>query len=77
MPASRSCEAGVVYLSGCDEGANRYALAVGFNYVFNEYTMFKAEARYDWANLPVFLYVDDGSYRKNNSVLGASVVVSF
>lgn len=71
------CEAGVVYLSGCDEGANRYALAVGFNYVFNEYTMFKAEARYDWANLPVFLYVDDGSYRKNNSVLGASVVVSF
>jgi hypothetical protein len=71
------CEAGVVYVSGCDEGANRYALSVGFNYVFNEYTMFKAEYRYDWANQPVFLYVDNGSYRKSNSVLGASVVVSF
>jgi hypothetical protein len=71
------CEAGVVYVSGCDEGANRYALSVGFNYVFNEYTVFKAEYRYDWANEPVFLYVDNGSFRKSNSVLGASVVVSF
>ena len=71
------CEAGVVYVTGCDDGANRYALAVGLNYVFNQYTMFKAEARYDWSNLPVFLYVDSGSYRKSNSVLGASVVVSF
>ncbi len=62
---------------GCNDGANRYALAVGLNYVFNQYTMFKAEARYDWANQPVFLYVNDGSYRKNNTVLGASVVVSF
>jgi Protein of unknown function (DUF3138) len=65
------------YTSACNEGANRYALAVGLNYVFNQYTMFKAEYRYDWANQPVFLYVDDGSYRKSNSVLGASVVVSF
>ena len=62
---------------GCNDGANRYALAVGLNYLFNQYTMFKAEYRYDWANQPVFQYVDDGSYRKNNSVLGASVVVSF
>lgn len=64
-------------VAGCDEGANRYALAVGMNYVFNEYTMFKVEARYDWANLPVFYYVNDMSYRKSNSVFGASVVVSF
>jgi len=71
------CEPGVVYVSGCDDGANRYALAVGLNYVFNQYTMFKAEYRYDWANQPVFFYVDNGSYRKSNSVLGASVVVSF
>ena len=28
-------------------------------------------------NQPVFFYVDNGSYRKSNSVLGASVVVSF
>jgi len=62
---------------GCNDGADRYALAVGMNYVFNQYTMFKVEARYDWANQPVFLYVDDGSYRKNNTVLGAAVVVSF
>ncbi len=47
------------------------------NYVFNEYTMFKLEARYDWASLPVFYYVNDMSYRKSNSMLGASVVVSF
>ncbi len=66
-----------VFVAGCDEGANRYALSVGLNYVFNEYTMFKLEARYDWASLPVFYYVNDMSYRKSNSVLGASVVVSF
>ncbi len=63
--------------AGCNKGASRYALSLGVNYVFNEYTMFKAEYRYDWSNLDVFEYVDDGSFRKNNSVLGASVVVSF
>ena len=62
---------------GCNDGASRYALSVGLNYVFNQYTMFKAEARYDWANQPVFLNVSDGAFRKNNTVLGASVVVSF
>ena len=63
--------------SGCDKGASRYALSVGVNYLFNQYTMFKAEARYDWANEPVFLNVRDDSYGKGNTVLGASVVVSF
>ena len=63
--------------AGCNDGANRYALSVGLNYVFNQYTMFKVEARYDWANQPVFLNVSDGTYSKNNTVLGASVVVSF
>ena len=43
----------------------------------NQYTMFKVEARYDWSNQPVFMYVDDMSYRKSNTVLGTSVVVSF
>jgi hypothetical protein len=61
----------------CNDGANRYALAAGMNYVFNEYTIFKLEARYDWASQPVFLYVNDSSYRKSNTVLGAAVVVSF
>ena len=40
-----------VCVDGCDKGANRYALSVGLNYVFNQYTMFKAEYRYDWSNL--------------------------
>ncbi|MGL4807246.1 MAG: DUF3138 family protein, partial [Giesbergeria sp.] len=62
---------------GCNDGASRYALALGLNYVFNQYTMFKAEYRYDWANQPVFLNVSDASYRKSNNLLGASVVVSF
>ena len=62
---------------GCNKGASRYALSLGVNYVFNQYTMFKAEYRYDWSNLDVFEYVSDGTFRKNNNVLGASVVVSF
>jgi hypothetical protein len=71
------CDPGVVYVSGCDKGADRYALSVGLNYAFNANTIFKAEYRYDWSNLPVFLNVSDGTYRKNNNVLGASVVVFF
>jgi hypothetical protein len=63
--------------TGCYTGANRYALTVGLNYLFNNNTMFKAEYRYDWADQPVFLYMDDGIYRKNSNLLGASVVVFF
>jgi hypothetical protein len=72
-----ACGNAGVFVAGCEEGANRYALSVGMNYVFNEYTIFKLEARYDWASQPVFLYVDDSTYRKSNTVLGAAVVVSF
>jgi Protein of unknown function (DUF3138) len=61
----------------CGKGANRYALSLGVSYLFNQYTTFKAEYRYDWSNLAVFEYVGDASYRKNNSVLGASVVLGF
>ncbi|HYN62312.1 MAG TPA: DUF3138 family protein [Rubrivivax sp.] len=72
------CGQGVAAVSsGCNDGANRYALSVGVNYLFNEYTIFKAEARYDWANQPVFQNVSDSRYSKNNTVLGAAVVVSF
>jgi hypothetical protein len=39
--------------------------------------MFKAEYRYDWARQPVFLFVDDGIYRKSTNLFGASVVVFF
>jgi hypothetical protein len=65
------------YTPQCNKGASRYALSLGVNYNFNAYTTFKAEARYDWSNLNVFEYLDDGSFRKNNTVLGTSVVVSF
>ena len=70
-------DCGNAYVSGCDKGANRYALAVGLKYVFNEFTSFKFEYRYDWSNLNVFENVSDGSYRKNNNLLGASVVFGF
>jgi hypothetical protein len=58
-------------------GANRFALSVGGNYRFNEYTLFKAEYRLDRASKPVFEYVDNGDFRKINHLFGASVVVSF
>lgn len=62
---------------GSGPGANRYALTFGMNYAYNQSTTFKLEYRYDGANLPVFYNVQDASYRKNNSLFGASVVVSF
>ncbi|SHN29166.1 DUF3138 family protein [Rhizobacter sp. OV335] len=64
-------------VDGCDEGANRYALAVGFNYLMTRNTTLKAEYRLDRATLPVFIDANDGSYKKSNHLLGASVVVSF
>ena len=70
-------DCGNAYVSGCDTGANRYALSVGLNYLFNPNTTFKFEYRYDWSNLDVFENVSNGTYRKNNNVLGASVVLGF
>jgi hypothetical protein len=58
-------------------GANRYALSLGGNYRFNEYTLLKLEYRFDFANKDVFYYVDKDNYKKNNQLFGASVVVSF
>jgi len=65
------------WVDGCDKGANRYALAVGVNYLLTPNTTIKTEYRYDRANLPVFIDAKDGTFRKSNSLLGASVVVSF
>jgi hypothetical protein len=65
------------YSSACAEGASRYALSLGVNYVFNANTIFKAEYRYDWSNLNVFQYVNDGTFKKSNNLFGASVVVFF
>ncbi|KQU66166.1 MULTISPECIES: DUF3138 family protein [unclassified Rhizobacter] len=64
-------------VDGCDEGANRYALAVGFNYLMTRNTTLKAEYRLDRATLPVFIDANDGSYKKSNHLLGASVVLTF
>ncbi len=65
------------WVEGCDKGTNRMALSVGLSYLYNLNTVLKAEARFDRANLPVFLDVRTGAYRKSNAVFGTSVVVSF
>lgn len=58
-------------------GANRYALSLGWNYLLTESTTLKMEYRYDRSNLATFYNVSDGSYKKSNNLLAASVVVSF
>lgn len=58
-------------------GANRMALSLGMSYLLNLNTTFKAEYRLDRANLAVFENVKDGTFKKSNQVLGASMVVSF
>jgi opacity protein-like surface antigen len=60
-----------------DRGANRYALTVGLKYALNQNTTLKAEYRFDGADRAVFEDVDSGSFKKNNQLLGASVVVFF
>jgi hypothetical protein len=70
-------DCGTAYVTGCDKGANRYALSLGVNYLFNEFTTFKAEYRYDWSNLNVFYNLNNDTYRKFNNVLGAAVVLAF
>jgi hypothetical protein len=63
-------------IKACNTGANRTALSFGLSYLWDLSTTFRVEYRLDRANLPVFGY-EDGTYRKSNSLLGASVVVSF
>ena len=65
------------WVDGCDKGANRYALALGVNYLLTANATLKAEYRLDRATQPVFYDVKSDSYRKSNSLLGASVIVSF
>ena len=60
-----------------EKGANRTAISFGLGYAYDLATSFKLEYRLDRANLPVFAYVKDGSFRKSNSLFGASVVVKF
>jgi predicted porin len=60
-----------------NRGTNRMALSVGLSYALNLETTLKAEYRLDRADLPVFLDVKSGSYRKSNNLFGTSVVVAF
>jgi len=50
---------------------------MGMNYLFDESTIMKLEYRYDGADQEVFQYISNGTFRKNNHLFGASVVVSF
>lgn len=68
---------GAAEARGGQHGSNRYALSLGGNYRYNEYTLFKAEYRFDGSTRRVFEYVDDGNFKKTNHLFGASVVVSF
>jgi Protein of unknown function (DUF3138) len=65
------------FSKGESTGANRYALSMGMNYLFDESTIMKVEYRYDGADQEVFQYISNGTFKKNNHLFGASVVVSF
>jgi len=64
-------------VADADRGANRTAVSLGMNYLLTPNTTLKAEYRYDRASLPVFVDLPSFDYRKDNHLLGASVVVSF
>ena len=59
------------------KGANRTAVAMGFNYLLTANTTIKAEYRLDLASQPVFFDVKSGTYKKSNSLLGTTMVISF
>jgi len=60
-----------------DRGVNRSALTFGLSYLYNLNTTFKFEYRLDHASGPVFLDTKNGTYKKDNQLVGASVLVSF
>ncbi len=60
-----------------NRGANRYAVTVGMKYAYDLSTTFKLEYRLDGADRAVFENVSDGTFKKNNSLVAASVVVAF
>ncbi|MFN0185284.1 MAG: DUF3138 family protein [Aquabacterium sp.] len=64
-------------IAACNRGASRTALSFGLNYLFDLNTTFKLEYRADRSDLPMFLYVKDGVFKKTNSLFGASVLVAF
>jgi long-subunit fatty acid transport protein len=74
----RGLDADGSFAKGESVGANRYALSLGMNYLFDENTNFKVEYRYDGADQPVFESTPAGATtEKSNQLFGASVVVRF
>ena len=61
----------------CNRGANRSALSFGMGWLYDLNTTFKVEYRLDHADRRVFLVAKDGSYKKTNHLLGASVLVAW
>lgn len=58
-------------------GADRYALTVGLKYLLEKNTILKAEYRFDGSTGRVFEDVRSGGFKKNNHLLGGSVVLFF
>ena len=65
------------FAKGESVGSNRWALTLGMNYLYDENTIVKFELRQDGASQPVFYDTKSSRYYKSNTLLGASVVVSF
>lgn len=76
-PATCSTDANGNLVDCTGPGAKRYALSLGGNYRLTQSTTLKLEYRYDRANLATFQNASDGMYKKSNSLLAGSVVVSF
>ena len=73
----RGVDAGGNFAKGESVGSNRWALTLGMNYLYDENTIMKFELRQDGASQPVFYDTKSSRYYKSNTLLGASVVVSF
>jgi hypothetical protein len=73
----RGLDADGNFAKGESVGSNRWALTMGLNYLYDENTILKFELRQDGASQPVFYDTKSSRYTKSNTLLGASVVVSF
>ena len=73
----RGLDADGNYAKSESVGSNRWALTLGMNYLYDENTVVKFELRQDGASQPVFYDTKSSRYYKSNTLLGASVVVSF
>lgn len=64
-------------LGDTERGASRQALALGLRWQHDANVAFKAEARLDRADLPVFTDAATGGQHRSSAMLGAAMVVSF